>query len=49
VANFWAPEISEYHGKYYVYYVGRKKDGPLAVAVAMAEKPSGPYKDYGRW
>jgi xylan 1,4-beta-xylosidase len=47
VANFWAPEISEYHGKYYVYYVGRKKDGPLAVAVAMAEKPSGPYKDYG--
>jgi beta-xylosidase len=47
VANFWAPEISEYHGKYFVYYVGRKKDGPLAVAVAMAEKPSGPYKDYG--
>jgi len=47
VANFWAPEISEYHGKYYVYYVGRKKDGPLAVAVAIAEKPSGPYKDYG--
>jgi beta-xylosidase len=47
VANFWAPEISEYHGKYYVYYVGRKKGGPLAVAVAMADKPSGPYKDYG--
>jgi xylan 1,4-beta-xylosidase len=47
VANFWAPEISQYHGKYYVYYVGRKKGGPLAVAVAMAEKPSGPYKDYG--
>jgi beta-xylosidase len=47
VANFWAPEISEYHGKYYVYYVGRKKGGPLAVAVAMAEKASGPYKDYG--
>jgi beta-xylosidase len=47
VANFWAPEISEYHGNYYVYYVGRKKGGPLAVAVAMAEKPSGPFKDYG--
>src|ERR1051326_470895 len=47
VANFWAPEISEYGGKYYVYYVGRKKGGPLSVAVAMAEKPSGPYKDYG--
>jgi xylan 1,4-beta-xylosidase len=47
VANFWAPEISEYHGRYFVYYVGRKKDGPLAVAVATAEKPSGPYKDGG--
>lgn len=47
VANFWAPEISEYNGKFYVYYVGRKKGGPLSVAVAMAEKPSGPYKDYG--
>jgi beta-xylosidase len=47
IANFWAPEISEYRGKYYIYYVGRKKGGPLAVAVAMAGKPSGPYKDYG--
>src|SRR5437763_748024 len=47
VANFWAPEISEYNGHYYVYYVGRKKGGPLAVAVATAEKPSGPYKDCG--
>lgn len=47
VANFWAPEISEYKGRYYVYYVGRKKDGPLAVAVATADKPSGPYVDHG--
>jgi beta-xylosidase len=47
VANFWAPEISEYAGHYFVYYVGRKKDGPLAVAVATADKPSGPYTDYG--
>ena len=41
-ANFWAPEISEHHGRYYVYYVGRKKDGPLSVAVATADKPEGP-------
>src|SRR5436190_7147765 len=34
VGNFWAPEISEDHGRYCVYYVGRKKDGPLSVAVA---------------
>jgi beta-xylosidase len=45
--NFWAPEISEFNGRYYVYYVGRKQDGPLAVAVATADKPGGPYTDHG--
>ncbi|HUR47356.1 MAG TPA: family 43 glycosylhydrolase, partial [Candidatus Saccharimonadales bacterium] len=46
-ANFWAPEIAEYKGKYYIYYVGRKKGAALAVAVATADKPSGPYTDHG--
>jgi xylan 1,4-beta-xylosidase len=45
--NFWAPEISEYKGRYYVYYVGKKKGGHLAVAVATADKPGGPYIDHG--
>src|SRR5881394_2711460 len=45
--NFWAPEIVEDHGRYRVYYVGRKKDGPLSVAVASADKPEGPYTDHG--
>jgi beta-xylosidase len=47
VGNFWAPEISEYHGHYAVYYVGRKAGGPLAVAVATASQPGGPYVDHG--
>ena len=47
VANYWAPEIAEYKNRFYVYYVARKKGGPLAVAVATADKPSGPYKDHG--
>ena len=46
-ANFWAPEISMYKDKYYVYYVGRKAGGPLSVAVATADKPGGPYTDHG--
>src|SRR3954466_693619 len=25
VGNFWAPEITRYNGRYYVYYVGRKR------------------------
>jgi beta-xylosidase len=45
--NFWAPEISQYKGRYYIYYVGRVKGGSLAVAVATADHPSGPYTDRG--
>ena len=46
-ANFWAPEISEFNGKFFVYYVGRAKGGALSVAVATATQPAGPYTDHG--
>ncbi|UYZ64489.1 family 43 glycosylhydrolase [Hymenobacter weizhouensis] len=47
-ANFWAPEIfHEEGGKTYVYYTARKKDGPLCVGVASADRPEGPYTDHG--
>jgi xylan 1,4-beta-xylosidase len=45
--NFWAPEISEYRGRYFVYYTARKKGGPLCVAVASSANPRGPYTDHG--
>jgi beta-xylosidase len=45
--DFWAPEISEDHGRFFVYYTARKKGGPLCVAVATASTPSGPYVDHG--
>jgi beta-xylosidase len=46
--NYWAPEISEYRGRFFVYFVGHKKnDGPLCVGVATATKPAGPYTDRG--
>ena len=47
VGNYWAPEISEYRGRYFVYYVARKKGASLCVAVASAARPEGPYKDHG--
>jgi len=47
VGNYWAPEISEYRGSYFIYYVGRKKGGPLSIAVATARHPSGPWRDHG--
>ncbi len=45
--NYWAPEISFHKGKFYVYYVGKKIDGPLSIAVATAENPTGPWTDHG--
>ena len=45
--SFWAPEIAEHSGRYFVYYTARKKGGPLCVAVASAAKPVGPYTDHG--
>jgi xylan 1,4-beta-xylosidase len=45
--DFWAPEISQDRGRYFVYYTARKKNGPLCVAVATAAKPNGPYTDHG--
>jgi xylan 1,4-beta-xylosidase len=47
VGSFWAPEISQYRGRFFVYYVGRKQGGPLCVAVATAPAPAGPYTDHG--
>jgi beta-xylosidase len=51
-SDFWAPEIIEDRGRYFVYYTARRDDGPkkvgtLCVAVATAPAPSGPYTDRG--
>jgi len=44
---FWAPEISQDGGRTYVYYAAHQKNGNLAVAVASADRPEGPYRDHG--
>lgn len=48
--NFWAPELAydETQNKVYLYYTARDKStGRLAVAVASALSPEGPYVDHG--
>jgi beta-xylosidase len=45
--SYWAPEISQDNGRFFVYYTARKKDGPLCVAVADSVRPQGPYTDHG--
>lgn len=47
-ANFWAPEISQHNGKFFIYYTAREQaSNHLAVAVATADHPAGPYTDHG--
>lgn len=46
--SFWAPEWYVHQNKVYVYYTARKKaDNISCIGVAVANHPSGPFKDYG--
>ncbi len=47
VGNYWAPEIWQDKGQFYVFYVARKAAGALCIAVATAARPVGPYTDHG--
>jgi xylan 1,4-beta-xylosidase len=47
VGNYWAPEIWQENGKFYIFYVARKAGGNLCIAVATAARPTGPYTDRG--
>ncbi|HWW77004.1 MAG TPA: family 43 glycosylhydrolase [Pyrinomonadaceae bacterium] len=47
VGSFWAPELAQERGRFFAYYVARKRGGPLCVAVATAPHPRGPYTDRG--
>lgn len=47
--DFWAPEVVEYRGKFYMYY---SAEGPLPngelgmrIAVAVSDSPTGPFED----
>lgn len=47
-SNFWAPEIAQDRGKYFIYYTARVAEhNRLAVAVATADRPQGPWTDHG--
>lgn len=51
VANFWAPELYEIEGKFYLFYSADWRENPtnelenFRIGVAVSDKPTGPYKD----
>lgn len=46
--QYWAPEITESQGKYYLYYaMGDGVPEHFVIRVATSDKPQGPYTDSG--
>ena len=47
--SFWAPELvhDEVTDRFLIWYVGKRRGGPLCIAVATAPGPEGPYTDHG--
>lgn len=42
---FWAPEVVEYEGKYYMYYTAKNKNDSLRIGLSVSDKPDGPFVD----
>ena len=49
-ANYWAPEILPYKGKFYLYYTSDSFGDPYRrhVRLAVADRVTGPYIDQGK-
>jgi GH43 family beta-xylosidase len=47
--NYWAPEVAEKDGRYYLFYSASttQSDEHHRVRVALAESPAGPFRDSG--
>lgn len=45
--DFWAPEIAEFEGRFYLYYSVGWGDTRHKLRVAVASDPHGPYEDAG--
>jgi predicted GH43/DUF377 family glycosyl hydrolase len=47
VGDFWAPEMTRVGGEYWVAYTARQKSNALAIGLARASSPEGPFVDNG--
>jgi hypothetical protein len=48
VADFWAPELARVGDEYWLCYTARKANNALAIGLAKAPTPFGPFADLGR-
>jgi len=47
VGDFWAPEMARVGDEYWIVYTGRQKSHALAIGIARAPHPTGPWRDLG--
>lgn len=48
VADFWAPEMAQVGDEFWLVYTARQKSNVLAIGLAKAPTPLGPWRDHGR-
>lgn len=42
--QMWAPDAAFNHGRYYLYFPARDKEGVFRIGVAIGNRPEGPFK-----
>jgi hypothetical protein len=47
VGDFWAPEMARVGAEYWLVYTARKHSNALAIGLAKADSPTGPWRDLG--
>jgi hypothetical protein len=48
VGDFWAPEMARVGDEYWIAFTAREKSNALAIGLAKAPHPEGPWTDVGR-
>ena len=47
VADFWAPEMADAGGEYWLCFTARQRSNALAIGLARSTQPTGPWIDNG--
>jgi arabinan endo-1,5-alpha-L-arabinosidase len=48
IGDFWAPEMARVGDEYWLVYTARQRSNALAIGLAKAPSPTGPWRDLGR-
>jgi len=44
--NFWAPEVHEYNGRYYMFATFKNPERPRGTAILVSDSPVGPFVEH---